>query len=141
MPSVKMLINWQGKFNFSAKNENGLNVHFDAPSDFGGDGAALTPMENVLASLVVCSGIHIIDFLNKRRQKLNDFSINAFADRREEPPRGFTEIKIEYMFKGEELDENDVKEAIKISEEKYWSVGSMLKETIKIKSAYLINRE
>jgi putative redox protein len=136
MSSIKMSLDWQGKFRFSAKNEAGLCTSFDAPVAFGGEGVALTPMENVLASLVACSSIHIIDILNEKNQKLDDFSIKAFANRNENPPRSFTEIKIEYNFKGASLNEKAIKEAIKESEGKYWSVGSMLKGNIKIKSTY-----
>jgi len=68
-------------------------------------------MENVLASLTACKSIHIVDFLHDRKQKLGDFLINAYADRNKNPPHGFTEIKIEYLVKGKELNENAIKEA------------------------------
>jgi uncharacterized OsmC-like protein len=79
MSSINVSVNWQGNFLFSAKNEQGLASCFDAPVAFGGEGVALTPMENVLASLVACSSIHIVDILNMQKQKLDDFSIKANA--------------------------------------------------------------
>ena len=131
---------WQGNFQFLAKNETGLSTPFDAPVTFGGEGTALSPMENFLASLIACSSIHIVNLLNEKKQELYDFSIRAVADRNENPPRSFTQVKIEYIFKGAHLDEKAIREAIKTSEGKYWSVGSILKESIKIESAYSIDR-
>jgi len=97
-------------------------------------------MENVRSSLIACSSIHIVDFLNERKQKLGDFSINAYADRNKNPPHSFTEIKIEYLVKGKELNENAIKEAGQSQRESTGPLEVFLK-TAKIKSTYLINKE
>ena len=47
----KMVLNWNGNYRFTAKNQKGLTVSFDAPLFFGGEESAPSPMENVLASL------------------------------------------------------------------------------------------
>ena len=69
MPSVrKMVLDWQGNYRFTAKNEKGLYVNFDAPIPNGGEETALSPMENVLASLAACSSYHVVSILRKKRQ-------------------------------------------------------------------------
>jgi len=71
--SHKMIIEWKGKYRLVAKNEKGLTTKFDAPLLFGGEEYALSPMENVLASLAACSSIHIISTLKEQEQTENNY--------------------------------------------------------------------
>jgi putative redox protein len=142
MPSVKnMVLDWQGDYRFRAKNEKGLSVNFDAPIPNGGEETALSPMENVLASLAACSSYHVVSILRKKRQDFSDYSVEMTADRRDEPPRVFTSIHLKYVVKGKNISEKAVEDAIRLSEEKYCSVGGMLKNAVKITSSYEILNE
>ena len=98
MPSVKkMVLDWRGNYRFIAKNEKGLSVSFDAPLLNGGEETALSPMGNVLASLAACSSYHVLSILRKKRQDFSDYSVEMTADRRDEPPRVFTNIHLRYI--------------------------------------------
>jgi putative redox protein len=142
MPSVKkMVLDWQGEYRFIAKNEKGLSVNFDAPIPYGGEETALSPMENVLASLAACSSYHVMSILKKKRQNFSDYSVEMTADRRDEPPRVFTSIHLKYIVKGKNISEKAVEDTIRLSEEKYCSVGGMLKNSVKITSSYEILKE
>ena len=137
MPSVKkMVLDWRGNYCFTAKNEKGLSVNFDAPIPNGGEETALSPMENVLASLAACSSYHVVSILRKKRQNFSDYSVEMTADRRDEPPRIFTDIHIKYIVKGKNISKEAVESAIRLSEEKYCSVAGMLKNAVKITSSY-----
>jgi putative redox protein len=139
MPSTKkMVLNWLGNYRFTAKNEKGLSVNFDAPRQFGGEETALSPMENVLASLAACSSFHVTTILRKKRQNFSGYSVEIEAERRDEPPRIFTNIHIKYFIKGKNITKEAVESSIRIAEEKYCSVGGMLKNTAKITSSYQI---
>ena len=139
MPSTKkMVLNWTGNYRFTAKNEKGLSVNFDAPRQFGGEETALSPMENVLASLAACSSFHVTTILRKKRQNFSGYSVEIEAERRDEPPRIFTNIHIKYFIKGKHINKEAVESSIRIAEEKYCSVGGMLKNTAKITSSYQI---
>jgi len=139
MSSVKkMILEWKGNYRLQARNEKGLSVSFDAPKEHGGEETALSPMENVLASLAACSSFHVLTILKKKRQKVSGYSVEATADRREESPRVFTKIHIKYIVRGENISPVAVDSAIKLSEEKYCSVGGMLKKTVPITSSYEI---
>jgi putative redox protein len=137
----KMTLGWQGNFRFVARNEKGLSVNFDAPIPNGGEETALSPMENVLASLAACSSYHVVSILRKKRQELSEYSVEMTADRRDESPRVFTSIHLKYIVKGKRVSEEAVKSAIRLSEEKYCSVGGMLKSAVKITSSYEISQE
>ena len=76
------------------------------------------------------------------RQELGDYSVEATAVRRENPPpRVFTKIHLKYLVKGRDIDPEAVRKAIQLSEEKYCSVGGMLKETVEITSSFEILQE
>jgi len=142
MPSVKkMVLYWQGKYRFMAKNEKGVSVNFDAPIPNGGEETALSPMENVLASLAACSSYHVVTILKKKRQDFSDYTVEMTADRRDEPPRVFTSIHLKYIIKGKNISKEAVESAIRLSGEKYCSVGGMLKNTVKITSSYEVTKE
>jgi putative redox protein len=142
MPSVKkMVLDWQGNYRFRAKNEKGLSVNFDAPLPNGGEETALSPMENVLASLAACSSYHVVSILREKRQDFSDYSVEMTADRRDEPPRTFTNIHLKYVIKGKNISKEAIESAIRLSEEKYCSVGGMLKTAAKITSSYEILKE
>jgi putative redox protein len=135
----KMIVNWKTNYQLEARNEKGLSVKFDAPKEHGGEETALSPMENVLASLAACSSFHVLRIVKKMRQEISDYSVEAIAERREEPPpRVFTKIHLKYIVKGKNINPERVMRAIQLSEEKYCSVGGMLKETVEITSSYEI---
>lgn len=134
----KMTVEWKGNYLLEGKNEKGLTVAFDAPKSHGGKETALSPMENVLASLASCSSIHVLDILRKKRQKVTDYKVEATAERREEPPRIFTKIHLKYIIKGQNITPEAVQSAIRLSEEKYCSVGGMLKNSVPITSSFEI---
>jgi len=138
MHSVKkMVVKWKTGYQLEATNEKGLSVKFDAPISHGGEETALSPMENALASLAACSSFHVLTILKKKRQKISNYSVEATAERREEPsPRVFTKIHLKYIVKGQNIDPEAVKKAIQLSEEKYCSVGGMLKKTVEITSSF-----
>ena len=137
----KMVVEWKGNLRLEAKNEKGLTVNFDAPKEHGGEETALSPMENVLASLASCSSFHVLTILKKKRLNVTGYSVEAEAERREEPPRVFTKIHLKYNVKGTNVTPEAVESAIKLSEEKYCSVGGMLKQAVPIISSFEVITE
>lgn len=134
----KMVVEWKGNLRLTAKNEKGLTVNFDAPKEHGGEETALSPMENVLASLASCSSFHVLTILRKKKLQVTGYNVEATAERRVEPPRVFTEIHLKYTVKGVNIPPEAVATAIKLSEEKYCSVGGMLQKAVPITSSFEI---
>jgi len=133
-----MVLNWNGNYRFTGKNEKGLTVNFDAPLFFGGEESAPSPMENMLASLAACSSIHIVSLLIEQEQKITDYLVEITGQRKEEPPRTFVAIQIKYLIKGKNISEGIVKNAIADAQDNYWSVGTMLKKVVPITSSFEI---
>ena len=62
----RIVLNWITNYQLQAENEKGIKVKFDAPITHGGEETALSPMENVLASLAACSSFHVLTILKKK---------------------------------------------------------------------------
>jgi putative redox protein len=136
-----IVLNWKGNFRFEAKTDSGLSVNFDAPSKYGGEDTAPTPMETVLACLTGCTSFDVVNILKKKRQIITGYSVVAEAERAEEPPEVFTKIHIKYIIKGKNINKDAVERAIQLSYDKYCSVGAMLKKTAEITTSYEITQE
>jgi putative redox protein len=143
MSSVKKItLDWEKNYRLVAKNEKGLSVRFDASPEFGGEGTALTPMENVLASLVACSSYDVLMILKKKRQNVTSYSVEATAERRDDPPPNvFTKIHLHYVIVGKNVTQEAVKRSIDLSMDTYCSVGAMLKCTAPISYSFEIKPE
>jgi len=142
MPTVKrMNLEWLGELKFVGKNENGNTVYFDVPIERRGQATAPSPMETLLACLAACSSIDIVLILKKKRQNLKGLSVEVTGVRRDEDPKIYTEISLKYAVKGKGLDKGAVENAIKLSHEKYCSVGGLLKQAAKISTSYEIVEE
>ena len=137
----RIILNWKGNFRFEAKNEKGLLINFDALAKYGGEETAPTPMETVLASLAGCTSFDVINILKKKRQNITSYSVETQAERRDDPPEVFTKIHINYIVKGRKISKEAVEKAIQLSNDKYCSVGAMLKKTAEITTSYEIIQE
>ena len=86
------------------------------------------PKALLLSSLAACSGIDVVDILEKMRLVFSDFEIDVEADQTEEHPRVFKDIMVTYKIKTEKQNEEKVKKAIELSLEKYCGVAAMLRK-------------
>ena len=125
-------INWIGKREFIGETESGNKIRMDIAIEKGGGNTGPTPMELVLLALGGCTGLDVVSILEKKRAKLEGMEIKIEAERTENHPKVFKKIKIEYLFKGKDLKESDLKTAIELSQEKYCSVSAMLNKTAEL---------
>ena len=89
-------------------------------------------MELLIMGLGGCSGIDIINILQKQKIEVEDMKISIEAEREKDAiPSLFTDIRIHFTFKGN-LDHNKVERAINLSLEKYCSVAKTLEKTARI---------
>lgn len=125
-------------FNFEAKNEIGQTIKIDGAPDIGGHNNGFRPMELLLAGVGGCSAIDVVLILEKQRQKVDDIEIVLLAERRDEIPKIFTQIEVQFLFKGE-IDPKKAKRAIDLTMEKYCSVTKILEVTCEITHSFKIN--
>lgn len=86
-----------------------------------------SPMELVLIALAGCTAWDVVTILDKMKQKFDELEVHVKGRRRSEVPRVYTDIHIHYIAYGE-VDEEKLKRAIELSQEKYCSVSIMLKK-------------
>ncbi|MDZ4808766.1 MAG: OsmC family protein [Bacteroidota bacterium] len=94
----------------------------------GGRQNGFGPKSLLLSGLAGCSGIDIVDILEKMRIQFSDFEIDVEADQTDEHPKVYKDINITYKIKTAKENEEKVKKAIDLSLEKYCGVSAMLKK-------------
>lgn len=122
------IVRWTGRMTFVGRAGSNHLVPMDSGPDFGGDGSATKPLELLLLGLGGCTGMDVVSLLHKMRVPFTDLELNITADRAEEHPAVYRKIDIEYIVTGHGLDEEKVRRAVELSQEKYCSVSAMLKK-------------
>jgi putative redox protein len=119
---------WKSGTAFDITTSSGASVVTDGDAKVG-----MSPVEMVLAALVGCTGADVIDILRKKRQDVSRLEVRVYGERGEAHPRVYTEIRLNYVVTGHNVDPKAVRRAIELSEVKYCSVSAMLRATAKIK--------
>ncbi len=91
---------------------------------------AQSPVELLLSSLSACGAVDIVSMLKKRKKHIDNFTIETRGIRRENPPRGFTEIHCKFIVTSPDVTEEELYKLSKLSLEKYCSVASTLNAKI-----------
>jgi putative redox protein len=135
---MEINILWDGKMKFIGNTQSNFSIIMDASLDHGGENKGPRPIELILTALGGCTGMDVISILQKMKEKVIDFEIKIYAERSEEHPKIFKKIHLEYIFKGENLKEENIKKAIELSQTKYCSVSAMLKKSAEITYSWKI---
>src|SRR5690606_2689844 len=115
---VSVEIAWDGEQRFTGAGRSGVPSTLDGRA---GDGA--TPPEMLLMSLAACMGIDVVDILAKMRVPLTALTVRAEGDRRREPPRRYTAVRLTYRTEGLPEEERPrLQRAIDLSRDTYCSV-------------------
>jgi putative redox protein len=90
--------------------------------------AGFSPKALLLSGLAGCSGIDVVEILEKMRVPFADLSIDAEADQTDEHPRVFKDIHLTYILSAAEENRDKIKKAIDLSLSTYCGVAAMLKK-------------
>ena len=129
-PITNVEVTWKGDNLFLGENEAGGQAYLG--------GEHIRPMQMVLVALAGCSGVDVVNILEKKRVNFSDMQIKVSGKRADTHPKVYTDIQVCYYIWGEGIKEKDVQQAIELSEDKYCSVSAMLKSTATIHSTYKI---
>lgn len=121
-------VRWTDGMRFVGTPESGAAITLDTRPDQGGSGAGPSPMETVLLALGSCTGMDVVSILQKMRAPLQGLEIRITAVRADDHPRVFTRIALEYVFSGPDLNAEQVRRAVELSQDRYCSVSAMLRK-------------
>jgi putative redox protein len=125
-------LSWKGKLAFGAETESGHGLLLDVKPEVDGEGKGPTPMEVLLVSLAGCTGMDVASVLEKKQVNLQNMNIRVEGQRAPQHPRYFTKIDVLFSLEGCGIREEDVRQAIELSRDRYCSVSAMLKEKAQI---------
>ncbi len=110
--------------------------------DDAAGGTGPKPIELVAVGLAGCTAFDVITVLRQKfHQKVTGYEVRVEADQAERPPQVFTSVRIHHVVTGFEIDPAAIEQAIRLSEEKYCSVGAMVKQTAILHTTYEIVEE
>ena len=105
-----------------------------------GDDSGYTSLELLLLSLTSCMGSALLTFLRKMKKTISTCEIHATGIRRQEHPTGFKQILVEIHLKSPEVSEEDMIKVLKLAEDSYCPVWSILKGNVEIEVKFMIER-
>jgi putative redox protein len=85
-----------------------------------------SPMETIVASLATCTAMDVISILNKKRQSIDRYVVEARAEQRTEYPQVLTSVEVVHDIEGPIVLESALRHAIELSATKYCPVSAML---------------
>ena len=129
---MNISVNWVDGLLMVGKSDSGHTITMDGPPESGGENLGVRPMEMLLLGVAGCTMIDVVTTLKKMRQDLSHLETKINAERATNHPKVFTDIHIQFILKGQNLDEKKVDKAITLSAEKYCSASIMLGETVTI---------
>ncbi len=125
-------VNWKEGKHFEGS-AMGHTIQIDAPTPTGTD-QGMNPMALLLVALGSCTGMDVVNILQKERKVITSLSIEVQGERAAEIPTVYTEIQLTFRICGHQLTREAVEHAVQLSEEKYCSVGIMISKTARIKT-------
>ncbi len=111
----------------------------DAGPEYGGSDDGPSPMQVLLLALGGCTATAVKEVLRAKHQRITGLEVVVQGTRAAEWPKEFTEIGLQYIVRGENVDARAVERAIELSEQKYCSVANSLKA--RVTSSYRILEE
>jgi len=128
---------WEGDLRFDA-HQNGKTIRIDGDAEHVSTG--IKPKALILTSLAGCTGIDIVDLLNKMRVQFSHFSMKVDGELTDDYPKTYKVVHLTYHIKlANPADKDKMEKAVNLSQEKYCGVSDMVRKfaDLKVKIEYL----
>lgn len=107
--------------------------------EWGENRKSASPMELLLVSLAGCTGMDVVDILQKMREKITKVEVSVDGERRREHPKIWSSVSVTYDIYGRNLSSDKSEKAVKLSVEKYCSVAAMFRPEISLKHSFKLH--
>lgn len=132
------LLNEKLHFEGNVNGNDPISIDYIPPL---GENLGYTSLELFLFSLSSCLGSSVLIFLRRMGKTISGFEIISNGIRREEHPTGFKIITLQLIVKSPDITAADLDKVIKLSEEAYCPVWSMIKGNVDIAVKYTIDSQ
>lgn len=129
---MKITTKYLSDHEYEAFNDAGNKVFIDMKDE---DKTGQSPMEMILSALCGCVAVEVAQMIKKRRKQLDDLTITAEGTRKDDHPRGFTQIRMNFVLKSPDANNEELEKVTRLSLEKYCSVAASLKADITFESS------
>ena len=129
------LVNDKLHFEGNVNGNDPISIDYIPPL---GDNLGYTSLELFLFSLSSCLCSSVLIFLRRMRKTISGFEIISSGIRKEEHPTGFKTVTLQFIIKSPDVTAEDLDKVIKLSEETYCPVWSMIKGNVDIEVKYTI---
>lgn len=125
-------LDWKTGLSFEGTADSGFIIPLGTATSEGGLDDGFRPMELLLVGLAGCTSMDVISIMKKKQQDVTAFEVKVHADRAPEHPKIFTNIEMEYILTGRNLDPVAAKRSVELSETKYCPAIAMLRKAVNI---------
>jgi putative redox protein len=129
---MKTITTWVAGHQFISQQDN-QKISIDGNLQQG-----MSPKALLLSGIAGCSGIDVVDILQKMRVPFTRLEVEAAADQTEDHPRVFSRVDLVYKADFPAGQADKFRKAIDLSLEKYCGVAAMLRKNSPIE--YRIER-
>ena len=126
MAAKKVVLHRLVGHRFVGINEQGDKVMVDGEQPATG----MRPMELLLAALAGCTAYDVVDIMEKKRQPLARYRVEAVGERAEEHPKRYTRIVVTHYGAGPNVTQEALERAVELSHTKYCSVSATLNASV-----------
>ena len=136
--SHKTTTHWKGGMQFESDNPSGKTVLMDTVVKGQEKQFGVSPKAMMLSALAGCSGIDIVDILEKMKVVDYDLKMEVEGFLTDEHPKYYDKVHVDYHFSGADLNPKKIDKAVKLSVDKYCGVMEMFRKfaTVEVKTFF-----
>lgn len=128
---MRVTLTQVGTAAFEASASDGPSLVVDGSADIGGEGRGMRPMQLLLTALASCSAMDVLHILRKQREPIEHLRVEIRGTRKDAVPAAYEQIHLVFTARGAVAD-NKLQRAVRLSVEKYCSVGASLASDIEV---------
>ncbi|MFM8302026.1 MAG: OsmC family protein [Gemmatimonadota bacterium] len=121
-------VRWDGAHRFDGgRPGSAATIRLDASGETGP-----SPVDALLCALASCTGVDVVDILEKRRTPIASLDIAVTGHRADAVPARLTAIELHYRIGGAGIERVHAERAIELAVTKYCSVRDSLDPNLKV---------
>ena len=124
----EVTVRWDGAHRFDGgRPGSAATIRLDASGETGP-----SPVDALLCALASCTGVDIVDILEKRRTPVTSIDIAVTGQRADATPARLTAIELRYRIGGAGIERTHAERAIELAVTKYCSVRDSLDPSLPV---------